>query len=249
MESLKGKIAVITGGNSGIGLATAKIFSDEGAKVVIFGRNEVTLSQALDFIGPGTIGVQGDVTNMEDLDRLFDKVRDEYGKIDVLLANAGVAGMRPLEEVDGEFFDSIFDINVKGLFFTVQKAAPLLVEGSSVILTTSGVNQSGRPNVSVYAASKAAVRSLARTFAAELIGRGVRVNALSPGVVRTQIMARNEEPTDTPRAARPAIADRIPLKRLGQAEEIAKGALFLASDDSSYVLGVELNVDGGLSQL
>lgn len=190
MTKLKGKVAVVTGGNSGIGLATAKALVDEGAKVVVFGRDQATLDHAVETLGANAVGVKGDVTNDADLVRLFDTAKKRFGKVDVVFVNAGVAEFKPVEGASDEHFDRLFDINVKGAFKTVQKAVPVLNDGASIILTTSGANESGLPGTSVYSATKAAVRSFARTFSAELVHRNIRVNAVSPGPVATPIFGR-----------------------------------------------------------
>ena len=249
MGKLDGKVAVITGGNSGIGLATAKAFVDEGARVAIMGRDAETLGAALEQLGDEAIGFQGDVRNLGDLDRLYASVRDQLGAIDVLFVNAGVASMRPVEAVDEEDFDFQFDVNVKGAYFTVQKSLPLLNNGAAIVLNTSISNQLGDANTSVYSATKAALRSLARTLSAELVGRGIRVNAISPGPIETPIFGRLGLPEDSIDEVRQHVTERVPMMRMGAADEIAKAVVFLASDDSSFVLGHELVVDGGLTEL
>jgi NAD(P)-dependent dehydrogenase (short-subunit alcohol dehydrogenase family) len=248
MNRLQGKVAVVTGGTSGIGLATAKAFLREGARVVVVGREQKNVDQAKALLGAGAFAVRADVTKLADLDALFARVRDELERIDVLFANAGIPGAsQPVEKVTHEDFDAIFAINVRGTFFTVQKALPLLGNGASVILTTSIANQLGRANVSAYASSKAAVRSLAQSFAAELIGRGVRVNAISPGGTDTGIIAKRFSPEQA-KAVMERLKTTLPMKRLAQPEEIANVAVFLASDESSFVLGEELVADGGVSR-
>jgi NAD(P)-dependent dehydrogenase (short-subunit alcohol dehydrogenase family) len=249
MQRLEGKVAVITGGNSGIGLASAKEFVAEGAMVVIVGRDQKKLDAAVNELGPNAIAIRADVSNLDDLDRLYGEVEQKFGKFDILFANAGIAQFRPLEHVTSDFFDSIFNINTKGLYFTVQKAIPLLRQGASVILTTSVGDQTGAPTMSVYVASKAAVRSFARTFSAELVDRGIRVNVLSPGPTDTPIFGRMEIPNETAKVLVETMISQIPMKRLGRPEEIAKVALFLASDDSSFLLGSEIVADGGATQV
>ena len=246
---LAGKVAVITGGNSGIGLAIAQEFTHQGANVVIFGRNAQTLDEASEHIGNGTLAVQGDVTQLADLERLYQQTIARFGKIDILVANAGVAKPAPLDLTDEALFDLTSDVNFKGAFFTVQKAVPHLNEGASIILTTSAGNVKGLPNFSVYVATKAAVRSLARSFSAELLPRGIRVNALSPGPIETPIFGRMGLPQEAVDGIAEQISAMTPIKRFGQPNEMAKAALFLASPDSSYVVGSELVADGGMSQL
>ncbi len=246
---LQGKVAVVTGGNSGIGLAIAREFTEQGADVVVFGRNAETLDEAVQSIGNGTLGVQGDVTRLDDIDRLYQETVARFGKIDILVANAGIARPAPLDLTDEALFDLTSDINFKGAFFTVQKAVPHLNDGASIILVTSAGNVKGLPNFSVYVATKAAVRSLARSFSAELLPRGIRVNALSPGPIETPIFGRMGLPEEAMDGIAAQMTEMIPLKRFGQPEEMAKAALFLASSDSSYVVGAELVADGGLSQL
>jgi NAD(P)-dependent dehydrogenase (short-subunit alcohol dehydrogenase family) len=249
MGKLNGKTAVITGGNSGIGLATAKLFIDEGAKVALFGRDAATLDRAVTALGANAIAVQGDVVNAADLARLYATVQRRFGKVDVVFANAGVAEFRPLADVTDEHFDRQFDINVKGVLLTVREALPVLNDGASIVLTTSGVNKIGLPGSSVYSATKAAVRSFARTLSAELVGRGIRVNAVSPGYTETPIFGRMGLTEQQMQGiAADAIAS-VPLKRMADPAEIARVALFLASSDSSYVVGAEIDADGGQTQL
>ena len=248
MNRLQGKVAVITGGTSGIGLATAKAFQREGARVVVAGREQTNVDKAQEQLGEGAVVVRTDVTKLDELDALFARVRNEIGRIDVLFANAGIPGASlPIEKMTIEELDAVFATNVRGTFFTVQKALPLLGNGASVILTTSIANQLGRANVSAYAASKAAVRSLAQSFAAELIGRGVRVNAISPGGTDTGIIAKRFSPEQA-KAVMERLKTTLPIKRLAQPDEIANVAVFLASDESSFVVGEELVADGGVSR-
>ena len=246
---LAGKVAVITGGNSGIGLAIAQEFTRQGANVVIFGRNAQTLDEAIEHIGNGTLAVQGDVTQLADLDRLYQETIDRFGKIDILVANAGIAKPAPLDLTDEALFDLTSDVNFKGAFFTVQKALPHLNDGGSVIFTTSAGNVKGMPDFSVYVATKAAVRSLTRSFSAALLPRGIRVNALSPGPIETPIFGRMGLPQEAMAGIAEQISEMTPIKRFGKPEEMAKAALFLASSDASYVVGSELVADGGMSQL
>jgi len=249
MDKLKGKIAVITGGNSGIGLATAREFVDQGAKVVVSGRDQQTLDEAAKELGSDVLTVRADVAKLADIDRLFAAVKQRFGRIDVLFVNAGIGKFSPFEAVTEEFYDAILDINLKGAYFTIQKALPLLADGASIVLNTSINAHIGMPNSSVYAASKAALLSLARTLSAELVGRNIRVNAISPGPVSTPIFGRLGLPPEVLEQTRQAIVSQVPMKRFGRPEEIAKTALFLASSDSSFLLGSEIVADGGMSQL
>ena len=246
---LTNKVAVVTGGNSGIGLSIAKEFIAQGANVVIFGRNPETLTLAASELGSSAHAVQGDVSSTSHLERLVAETQNKFGKIDVLVANAGIATPAPIEQTTEETFDLISNINFRGLFFTIQKAIPALNDNASIVLTTSGVNQMGMPGLSVYSATKAAVRSFARTFSAELLPRGIRVNALSPGPIETPIFDRLGLPQDQLDQMADQILKQTPIGRFGRPEEMAKAALFLASDDSSYVVGAELVADGGISQL
>ena len=249
MGKLDGKIALVTGGNSGIGLATAKQFVNEGAYVFITGRREAELTAAVKEIGRNVIGVQGDVSNLADLDRLFDQIKQEKGKLDIVFANAGVARYAALGAITGEFFDSIFDANVKGVLFTVQKALPLLPDGASIILNASMVGSKGLPAYSVYSATKAAVRSFARTWTTDLKERRIRVNAVSPGSIDTPGARDLLASSGVGEKRKKMIAESVPLGRLGTPDETAKAIVFLASDDSSYITGIELFVDGGFAQV
>jgi NAD(P)-dependent dehydrogenase (short-subunit alcohol dehydrogenase family) len=249
MAKLDGKIALVTGGTSGIGFATAKRFVSEGAYIYITGRRESELSSAVKEIGKNVTGVQGDVSAVADLDRLFAQIKREKGRLDVVFANAGVAKYAKFGEVTEELYDSIFDVNVKGLLFTVQKALPLLVDGSSIILNASVVGSKGLPSNSVYSATKAAVRSFARTWTTDLKARRIRVNAVSPGSTDTPGLNGLLASSETGEQRRKMISSVVPLGRLGTPDEIAKAVVFLASDDSSYVAGTELFVDGGFAQV
>lgn len=249
MAKLDGKVAVVTGGNSGIGLATAKRFAAEGAKVVITGRRQAELDKAVAEVGHGAIGVQGDVSKLADLDRLYATVKEVHGRVDVLFANAGGARFAPLGEITEEHFDREFGINVKGLLFTVQKALPLFTDGGSIILNASIVSIKGMPAFSVYSATKAAVRSFARTWTVDLKDRKIRVNALSPGPIDTPGVDGLVGSQEEAQQFKSGMASQVPLGRVGSPDEIAKVAVFLASDDSSYVAGVELFVDGGMAQI
>ena len=243
MTRLNGKVAVVTGGGSGIGLATAQRFIDEGAKAAIVGRNQEVLDAAATGLGPNAIAVAADVTNQDDLKRLYATVADQLGRVDIVFANAGIAGGVRLGSVEESFYDRVFNVNAKGKFFTVQHALPYLNDGASVIMTTTAYHEKGVPGMSVYSASKAAVRSFARSFSSELASRGIRVNTVSPGPTQTAMWAGASE------AAANATKKTVALGRFAQAEEIASVVAFLASDDSSYVIGAEIAVDGGITQL
>jgi NAD(P)-dependent dehydrogenase (short-subunit alcohol dehydrogenase family) len=246
---LNGKVAVITGGNSGIGLATAQVFIQEGAKVVIVGRNQQSLNEAVQTLGEKATAIQADVANLADLDRLYATIKAQIGNVDVIVVNAGVAAVRPLAQVDEAHYDQIMNINVKGAYFTVQKALPVLNDGAAIVLVASVASVTGTPGLSVYSASKAALRSLARTFSAELVDRGIRVNAISPGPIETPIFGKMELPPEVAEEMGESILSKVPMKRMGKPEEMASAILFLACSDSSYVLGAELFADGGLGQI
>ena len=250
MNKLEGKIALVTGGTSGIGLATAQRFVEEGAYVFVTGRRQAELDAAVQQIGKNSRGVQGDVSVAADLDRLFETIRREKGWLDVVFANAGSGEFAPLGSITEEHFDRTFDLNVKGLLFTVQKALPLMPDGSSIVLNASVVSSKGLPAFSVYSATKAAVRSFARSWSVDLKERRIRVNAVSPGVVVTpaynNALGMNDEQIDQFVAQ---AASTTPLGRSGTPDEIAKAVVFLASDDSSFVTGIELFVDGGMTQI
>src|SRR5271169_743551 len=249
-QRLAGKVAVITGGSSGIGLATAKRFVNEGAYVFITGRRQSELETAVSEIGRNVTGVQSDVSKMADLDKLYAAVKEHKGKLDIVFANAGIGAFAPLGQISEENFDKQFDVNVKGLLFTVQKALPLLQAGGSIVLNASIASSTGSPALSVYSATKAAVRSFARTWSVDLKERKIRVNAISPGIIPTPgyntSLGMTQEQVD--QYVQSSIGN-IPMGRPGTTDEIAKAVLFLASDDSSYVNGVELFVDGGLAQI
>jgi NAD(P)-dependent dehydrogenase (short-subunit alcohol dehydrogenase family) len=240
---LSGKVAVITGGTEGIGFATAQLFANEGAHVFITGRRQKELDEAVTAIGHNVTGIQGDVTNLADLDRLYEVVAKVKGQIDIILANAGYGEFVPLGKITEEHFDKLFNVNVKGALFTVQKGLPLLKDGGSIIITGSVAGSKGTPAFGVYGATKAAVRSFVRTWTSDLKDRRIRSNVLSPGPINTPLMSR--QPADV--IAR--IASTVPMGRIGESEEVAKAALFLASDDSSFVTGIELFVDGGRAQI
>ena len=250
MKKLEGKVAVVTGGSSGIGLATAKRFVAEGAKVVITGRREKELKDAAASISGAVTPVVGDVSRLDDLDRLYAIVKDKYGHLDILFANAGAGTIAPLTAATEAHFDQTFDVNVKGLFFTVQKALPLFREGGSIILTSSVSNVLGLPGFSAYAASKAAVRSFARAWTLELKDRNIRVNSMSPGPIDTPALATTTGLTpEQAEQAAAQFATQVPMGRRGNPEEIAAAVTFLASDESSYITGVDLAVDGGMAQV
>jgi NAD(P)-dependent dehydrogenase (short-subunit alcohol dehydrogenase family) len=250
MGKHEGKVAVVTGGTSGIGLATAQRLVNEGAYVFITGRRREELDKALRLIGKGVTGVQGDVSKLEDLDRLYDAVKREKGHVDILFANAGTGEFAALGAITEDHFDRIFDTNVKGLLFTVQKALPLFREGGSIVLNASITASTGGPAFSVYSATKAAVRSFARTWSVDLKDRRIRVNAISPGIIPTpgynNALGMNAQQVDQYVAR---VVPGIPLGRPGTTDEVAKAVSFLASDESSYVAGIELFVDGGIAQV
>ena len=249
MKKLDGKVAVVTGGNSGIGLASAKRFAAEGAEVVIVGRRPEELDKALDVIGPRAMAVQGDISRLDDLDRIFATVKAAKGRIDVLLANAGLGDIQPIGSITEESFDRIFGVNVKGTLFTVQKALPMMKAGGSIILTGSTTDQMGTPAFSVYSASKAAIRNFARSWALDLVGTGIRVNVLSPGPTSTPGLLNGLARSGQQEAMMAGLIAKTPLGRMGDPDEIAAAALFLASNDSSFMTGSELCVDGGYAQI
>jgi NAD(P)-dependent dehydrogenase (short-subunit alcohol dehydrogenase family) len=249
MGRLDGKIAVVTGGNSGIGLATATRFAVEGAEVVIVGRRQEELDKALDVIGPRAMAIRGDISRPDDLDQVFAAVKATKGRIDILFVNAGVGGMEPIGSITEASFDLIFGINVRGTLFTAQKALPLMKAGGSIILTGSTTGSMGTPAFSVYSASKAAVRNLARSWAMDLKGTGIRVNVLSPGPTATPGLLNGLARTGQQEAMIAGLNAQTPLGRMGKPEELAAAALFLASDDSSFMTGSELFADGGFAQV
>ncbi|WP_329375648.1 SDR family NAD(P)-dependent oxidoreductase [Streptomyces sp. NBC_01483] len=246
MGLLEGKSALVTGGSAGIGLASAVRLAAEGAHVFITGRRATELDAAVDLIGPAATAVTGDIANLDDLDRLYATIRSRGGGLDVLFANAAVAALAPLEQVTEEHFDTLFGINVRGLLFTVQKALPLLNDGASVIVNGSTNGDVGDAELGVYAATKAATRSFARTWANELKGRGIRVNTVTPGPTDTPALSAL---TPDPEGFRRHLATRVPLGRLGRPEEVAAAVAFLASEQSSFITGSSLSVDGGLNQI
>ncbi|MGB8323784.1 MAG: SDR family oxidoreductase [Candidatus Acidiferrum sp.] len=249
MKRLEGKVAVVTGGNSGIGLATAQRFLEEGAKVAISGRNQKTLQEAAKLLGDGVLVLQADTASLKETEKFLAAVEKKFGKIDVLFVNAGVAKFAPITETTEGLFDEQFDINIKGAYFTIQKALPHLNDGASIILNTSVVSSTGVAGASAYSATKAALRSVARTAAAELVGRGIRVNAVAPGPIVTPIFGRTGLPQEALDSFSKELIETVPMKRFGQPEEVAGAVAFLASQDASYITGVEINVDGGIGQI
>ena len=249
MKKLEGKVAVVTGGSSGIGLATTQEFVQQGAHVFITGRRKEELDRVVKELGPNVTAVQGDVANLADLDRLYAEVKKQGKRIDIVFANAGVGEFQSIGEITEESFDKMFNINVKGLLFTVQKALPLFNDGGSIILNASVASSKGLEAFGVYSATKAAVRSFARTWTLELKTRQIRVNAISPGPIDTPIFGTLSSSPDELKQIKAGLASGVPLGRMGRPDEIAKVALFLASTDSSFVAGTELFVDGGLAQV
>jgi NAD(P)-dependent dehydrogenase (short-subunit alcohol dehydrogenase family) len=250
MKKLEGKVAVVTGGNSGIGLATAQLFASEGAHVYITGRRQSELDEAVRQIGKNVTGVQGDVSNLADLDRLYATVKKQEGRVDVLFANAGLGEFSPLDAISEVHFNKTFNVNVKGLVFTVQKALPLFKDGGSIILNASTAASKAMEGFSVYSATKAAVRSFARSWTQELKQRRIRVNAISPGPIDTPGLSAGFSGLGVSEdQIKMSVVSTIPLGRMGNPHEVAKAALFLASDDSSFVTGIELFVDGGQAQI
>ena len=249
MGRLKGKVAVVTGGNSGIGLASAKRLLEEGARVAISGRSQKTLDDALQSLANGVLAVQSDVSKLSDIDKLYSVVATKFGKIDILFVNAGVAKFFPFADTTEALFDEMFDINAKGAYFTVLKALPHLHDGASVILNTSVAGQIGNPNGVAYGATKAAMRSFVRSMASALVDRKIRVNAIAPGPIETPIMGRLGLSKEAADEFVQGILAMVPMKRLGKPEEVASVVAFLASQDSSYITGVEINVDGGVGEI
>ncbi|SAL40676.1 short-chain dehydrogenase [Caballeronia peredens] len=246
---LANKVALVTGGTSGIGLETAKLFRDEGAKVVVIGSSEQRLKEAQDALGENGVALRADLRDPAQIDKAIAEVVETYGAIDIVFANAGAAKAAPFDAVTPEQFDDQFALNVSGLFFTIQKSALHLRDGGSIVVTTSFLNTVGTPGLSILSATKAAVRSLVRSIGAELAPRGIRVNAVSPGPIDTPFASKLGLPEEDLRKSGEALVAAVPLKRAGHASEVAKAVLFLASDDASYVTGAELVVDGGLTQI
>jgi len=249
MPRLDGKVSLVTGGTSGIGLAAANALAAEGAYVYITGRRERELTTAVQQIGGNAAGVRGDVSNARDLDRLFEQIKEEKGRLDILFANAGIARYAALGNITEELYDSIFNVNVKGVLFTVQKALPLMPDGGSIILNASVVGSKGLSSNSVYSATKASIRSFARTWTTDLKHRGIRVNAISPGTIDTPGLNNLLASGEAGEQRRKMVASAIPLGRFGRPDEVAKTVVFLASDESSYITGSEIFVDGGFAQV
>lgn len=247
MKKLEGKIAVITGGTTGIGQAAARLFHDEGARVFVTGRSEQTLAEAKESLPDGITTIRSDASRLEDIDELAATLKEKAGRIDVLYVNAGIAKFLPFESITPEIFDDMFATNTRGAYFTIQKLLPLLGDGSSIVLTTSIAADLGMATSSAYGATKAALSSLARTLSNELAPRGIRVNEVSPGIIETPIFAKLGMPADQVSGMKDMMTDMVPVKRMGAAEEVAKAALFLASDDSSYLLGSKIRIDGGFA--
>ncbi|HRH45618.1 MAG TPA: SDR family oxidoreductase [Pyrinomonadaceae bacterium] len=249
MSRFNGKVAVITGGNSGIGLATAKELATNGAKVVIAGRDQKTLDETVQCIGENAFAVKTDVTNLDEITNLFEQTNHKFGKVDILFVNAGIGKFASVEQSDESLFDEIVSINLKGSYFTVKNGLQYLNDGASIVFTTTVAAKKGLAGASVYGAAKSALHSLTKIFAAELVGRKIRVNAVSPGPIETPIFGRMGIPAENQQMTKDALASQVPMKRLGTAEEVAKTVAFLASDDSSYITGIEIDVDGGMGQL
>lgn len=246
MSSLSGKIAVVTGGSTGIGRAAAERFAREGASVYIFARHQATLDTAASDIGLGVTAIQGDVREVADIKRLIERIKSDHGRLDIVMANAGTVSPEKLSDATEETFDETLDTNLRGAYFTVSHALPLLSKGGSIILTSSGLGHASFAGYGPYSASKAALHSLARTWTTELAESGIRVNTISPGPIDTPILDKQVPPTGTLEQLRKNFAELVPMKRIGQPEEVAAAALFLASDESSYISGIDIPVDGGL---
>lgn len=247
MKKLEGKIALITGGTTGIGQAAARLFHDEGARVFVTGRSEQTLAEAKASLPDGITTIRSDASSLEDIDELAATLKEKAGRIDVLYVNAGIAKFMPFDSITPDIYDEMFATNLRGAYFTIQKLLPLLGDGSSIVLTTSIAADLGMPNTSVYSATKAALSSLARTLSNELAPRGIRVNEVSPGMVETPIYSKLGMPADQLSGFKGTMMDMVPAKRIAAADEVARAALYLASDDSSYLLGSKIRIDGGFS--
>jgi len=247
-QRFKGKVAVVTGGNSGIGLGVAKAYAREGASVVITGRSAKTLQAAAEEIGPDTLAINSDASKISDIEEAMVLIREKFGRIDALFVNAGAGKFTPIEEVTEEFFDEIFGVNVKGVLFTVQKALPLMRDGSAIVLNASINGHKAMPNSAVYAASKAAVISLAKNLSIELVGRGIRVNSISPGPIESALLARKLSAEEL-QQTRDWIVSQVPMKRFGLPQEIASAVLYLTSAESAFVIGADLIIDGGMETL
>jgi len=247
-KRFEGKVAVVTGGNSGIGLGVAKAYAREGAAVVISGRDEKTLASAAKEIGPGTLALRADATKISDIESLMNAVRQKHGRIDALFVNAGIGEFMPIDKVTEAFYDKTFNVNVKGVFFTIQKALPLMVSGSAIVLNASINGHIAMPNASVYAATKAAVLSLAKNISEETVSRGIRINTVSPGPIESALLARNLNASDL-KQTNDWIVSQVPMKRFGKPEDIAAAVLYLTAPESSFVIASDLVVDGGMSTL
>jgi NAD(P)-dependent dehydrogenase (short-subunit alcohol dehydrogenase family) len=247
-QRFKERVAVVTGGNKGIGLGVAKAYAREGASVVITGRDEKSLAAAAEEIGPGTLAIKSDAGKISDIEKAMDEIRERLGRIDALFVNAGAGKFTPLEEVTESLFDDTFNVNVKGLLFTVQKAVPLMLPGSAVVLNASINGHMAMPNTTVYASSKAAVISLTKTLAIELVERGIRVNSISPGPIESTFLSR-ELSSEELQQTKDWIVSQVPMKRFGQPEDIAAAVLYLTSSESAFVIGADLIIDGGMKTL
>ena len=248
-QRFQGKVAVVTGGNSGIGLGVAKAYAREGAQVAITGRNEKTLEAAAKEIGDGTLAIQSDAGKVAEIETAMKKIKERFGRIDAMFVNAGVAKLVPFDEVTEEFFDETVNINMKGVFFTVQKAIPLMSKGSAIVLNASINAHLGMPGTTVYGATKAAVINMAKTFSRDLLEKGIRVNAISPGPITSALLGRDGMSQEKVQEIKDWIQSQVPIKRFGTPEEIAAGVLYLTAPESAFVLGAELIIDGGMATL